>query len=232
MLNKFFFFDNLGGFIINYESPNKGEYTRIQTTLHLNPITYAKRTRSRKLRFQWSQAMNSPLLLNPCFASASATMFVPLLLWITETICSLDIAFLMKLIINVKFQGPSRLPLHQFTAFAESDSIMILLLENMSSRDEIYKARWIASTSTWFISMKGRGREKIHRNFPELSRKTPPVAEHDEDDLVDASTFHFKELKGAGDHWFDAYDGEHAFFRLLFTPHVRQYGFLRISLEL
>ena len=78
--------------------------------------------------------------------------------------------------------------------------------------------------------MQGIGLEKTHLNIPLSSRRTPPMAESDKDGANDASTFHFKDPSGGGDHTMlaDLRGRGHAPVASL-ESHNKQSGFLTIS---
>lgn len=132
----------------------------------------------------------------------------------------------MKLSWEFKFHGSPLLPLHQATAFLESDSISNKLDWKESWANEIDIALWMASTSALFISIVGMEHENRQMKCPIWFRRTPPIEDRLRRGLKDASTFHFRRPDIGGDHdegWgrtdFDAWG----------ALQNRQLGFLWIS---
>lgn len=175
--------------------------------------------------------MNSSLLLKPCLARESATVFEPLLLCVISTPGSDEAVLRIKLRMNFRFQGPPTSCLHQFTAFFESDSMMMWESLIRAELRDIFKARRMAKTSALFISMKGIGVENIHMNLPSWSLRTPPITAHRREGLADASTFHFNDRLGGWSQRVEALRGRWGLADMVDVFHARHDGFLSMSSE-
>ena len=142
------------------------------------------------------------------------------------------IILVMKLSWKVRFHGPLLSPLHHFTAFTESDSTIIWLLRGLPMDNEIRIALWIASTSAWLISISGIGVEKRHKNFPNWSRRTPPMADFASFAFRDASTFHLREEKLGGDQALESRWDPRDWWERVWGDQSRHLRFLMISFGL
>lgn len=101
--------------------------------------------------------------------------------------------FEWKLMTKFKFQGPSFLPLHHWTALRESDSTTIFACERL---DSYLNCKYFCMI---YLHIRNRAWER-QRNLPWWSLRTPPIADFELLIFKDASTFHLKQEKSGGVH--------------------------------